>query len=798
MVLGVNAMSQDILKGKDLSQIKVDMISAEDLTKLKTQMAAMGMTPDQAEQLAISKGMLASEAAKLKLKLGNAIVITTNENKTIGEKNSTTRENNEPELLEKNKKNATLINPMIFGSELYSEASLSFEPNLKLATPLNYILGPEDQLIVSVYGVQEYNGNLTVSPDGAISIPNVGEIKVAGLTIEAATQKLKNIMGNGVYSYLKSGGSKLSVSLGKIRTISITIIGSNKPGNYRVSSLSSIFNALFIAGGPSRFGSFREIELLRNNKVERKIDLYRFLVDGNQSDNISLKDNDVIRIPAYKTRIELKGEVKRPGIFEVLPGESLSKILNYASGFTDEAYMNSVKVFQRNEKEKQIQDLQSSQFGVYIPKSGDVVEVSKILDRYRNRITIKGAVFRPEQYELVSNMHIADLIKRADGLKPDAYSERGQLVRLNDNLSKTFLSFDISKALNGDPINNHLLQKDDEVIISSVSDLKDKFQVTIQGEVRNPGKFDFVDKITLKDLILQAGGFTDAAFKNVEIARLLKRDSLIATDNKITTIIKTEINNQNLSSNGGEVITLLPFDVITVRKLPGYQIPESVIIDGQVQFPGPYTLGNSQERVSDILKRAGGFTPDAFPNGAYIKRYKSNNEKESAKEAFDKLQKASNDSTDILEKDILREFDKIPLAIEKILKNPGSMEDFILKSKDEIYIPKFDGQVKISGEVLLNTQVPFDSDKSLKYYISSAGGFTSNALKKKTYVVYANGKAEATSSFLFFKSYPKLEPGCELIVPKKREKRASNTAEIIGIASAVASLAGVTLAILKL
>lgn len=797
MLLGFSAKSQDILKGKDLSQIKVDMISAEDLNKLKSQLTASGMTPDQAEQLAISKGMLPTEAAKLKLKLANTS--TNPESKaTTSEKNNTARENNEPELLEKNNKKATLINPMIFGSELYREAALSFEPNLKLATPLNYILGPEDQLIVSVYGVQEYNGNLTVSPDGTISIPNVGEIKVAGLTIEAATQKLKNIMGNGVYSYLKSGGSKLSVSLGKIRTISITIIGSNKPGNYRVSSLSSIFNALFIAGGPSRFGSFREIELLRNNKVERKIDLYRFLVDGNQSDNISLKDNDVIRIPAYKTRIELKGEVKRPGIFEVLPSETLSKILNYASGFTDEAYMNSVKVFQRNDTEKQIQDLQSSQFGVYIPKSGDVVEVSKILDRYRNRITIKGAVFRPEQYELVSNMHIADLIKRADGLKPDAYSERGQLVRLNDNLSKTFLSFDISKALNGDPTNNHLLQKDDEVIISSVSDLKDKFQITIQGEVRNPGKFEFFDKITLKDLILQAGGFTDAAYKNVEIARLLKRDSLIATDINVTTIIKTEINNQSLSLIGGEVITLLPFDVITVRKLPGYQIPESVLIDGQVQFPGPYTLGNSQERVSDILKRAGGFSPDAYPEGAYVKRYKNIIEKERSKEAFEKLKKASNDSTDKLETDILRDFDKIPLSMNKILKNPGGMEDFLLKSKDEIYIPKFDGQVKISGEVLLNTQIPFDSDKSLKYYISSAGGFTSNALKKKTYVVYANGRAEATSSFLFFKSYPKLEPGCELIVPKKREKRASNTAEIIGIASAVASLAGVTLAILKL
>lgn len=791
------SFSQDLLKGNDLSQLKVEMISSSDLGKLKNQLTAAGISLDQAEQMAISKGMSPAEASKLKLKLATN---SNNNEAKLTEKIQGTRENIEQENLDLNKglKNAPLINPLIFGSELYSATSLSFEPNLKLATPVNYILGPEDQIQVSVFGIQEYNGNLLVSPEGTVSIPNVGEIKLAGLTIEAATQKLKTVMGNSVYSYLKSGGAKLSVSLSKIRTINITIIGSVKPGNYKISSLSSVFNALYISGGPASFGSFREIELIRNNKLEKKIDLYHFLIEGSQTDNVSLKDNDVIRIPTYKTRIELKGEIKRPGIFEVLPGESLFNILTYASGFTDDAYKGSVKIFQRNEKERQIQDLNSNDYKNYNPKSGDIVEVSKILDRYKNRVTISGAVYRPNQYELTQNLHVSELINKADGLKQDAYLDRGQIVRLKDDLTKTILSFDVKKAINGDLINNILLQKEDEVFISSVNDLKDKFKISIQGEVRLPGQYDFVEKLTLKDLILQSGGFTDAAYKKIEIARLLKRDSLSSTDNQSNIILQTEINGKDLSLSDAANIALEPYDVITVRRIAGYLKPESVIISGQIQYPGPYSLGNLSERVSDVIKRAGGFTPDAYPEGAYLKRFKTQIDKEKAKEAIVKLQKTTVDSTEKTENDILKEFDKIPLDMKKIFASPGGIEDIVLISNDEIFIPKFDGQVKINGEVLLSTQVPFAKSKNFSDYIDAAGGYTSSALKSKAFVVYPNGLASATKKFLFFKSYPQVTPGSAIIIPKKREKKANSTAEIIGLASALASLASVAIAILKL
>lgn len=793
--------SQDLLKGKDLSQIKVDMISASDLEKLKSQLSSAGISLDQAEQMAVSKGMPAIEAAKLKQKLTTTVStnVATDAKKT-SKVNVAERENSETEMLanEKTVNIKGLINPLIFGSELYNSVSMSFEPNLKMATPVNYILGPSDQILVTVYGVQEYSENLNISSEGSIFIPNVGEVKLAGMNIEAATQKLKTILGNSVYPYLKTGGAKLSVSLSKIRTISVTIIGSNRPGNYKISSLSSVFNALFISGGPSAFGSYREIELVRNNVVIRKIDLYKFLMEGSQEDNVSLKDNDVIRIPTYKTRVTIRGEVKRRGIFEVLPGESFSKILKFASGFTDNAYMGSVKVFQRNEKERQIQDLIESQYNSYFPKSGDVFEVSEILERFKNRVIINGAVFRPGQYELTNNLHVSDLINKSDGLKPDAFTERGQIIRFKEDLTKTLISFDIKKALAGDSKENILLQKEDSVIVTSILDLIDKYIVTIQGEVRVPGRYDFVEKTSLKDLILQAGGFTDASYRKIEIARILKKDSLSMTDNQSSTIYKIEIEDKDLSTSGASNFILEPMDVVTVRRIASYEKPITVEINGQVQYPGPYVLGITSERVSDLLKRAGGFAPDAYLEGAYIKRFKSLREKELAKDAFDKLQKASKDSSSNLEDEILREFDKIPLDMEKVLKNPGSTEDIILKEKDEIVIPKFDAQVKVSGEVLMSTQIPFESGRNLKYYIDAAGGFTSNAIRSKIYVVYANGKASATSHFLFFKSYPKIKAGSELIVPRKREKKASNTAEIIGIASAVASLAGVVIAITRL
>jgi protein involved in polysaccharide export with SLBB domain len=795
--------AQDILKGKDLSQVKVDQLSDGDIAKLKSQLTSNGMPIEQAEQAAIAKGMSKAEFAKLKLRL-EATTDATGTGKLKTAKPLATRTNNSSDSLDtgkydEEKKVKPLIDPLIFGSELFTAVAPNFEPNMKLATPLNYMLGPDDQLQVAVYGVQEYNGELLVSAEGNILVPNVGQIKVAGLTIEAATQKLKSIMGSGVYSYLRSGGSKLSVTLSKIRSIKVTVIGTNHPGNYNLSSLATVFNALYVAGGPSAFGSFREIELVRNNKVLRSIDLYRFLLHGDQTDNIGLQDNDVIRVPAYKKRMELQGQVKRPGIFEVLSGDSFAGILDFASGFTDTAYQSSVKIFQRNDKERKVADLEAADYSKYQPQTGDVVVASKILNRFANRVRITGSVFRPDVYGLSPGLTVAELIRKADGLKEDAFTGRGQIIRLQEDLTRSILSFDIRKALAGDAANNSLLQREDEVLISSVHDLRDSFKVTIQGEVRVPGQYDFVKNLSLKDLVVQAGGFSDAAYKTIEIARLIKRDSIKAGDDGASLIIIANIDGEgDLNSATANNIPLQAFDVITIRRKAGYTLPESVSISGQVQYPGPYVLSNRNERVSELLKRAGGLIPDAYPEGAFIKRYKTDQEKLKAQEVAKKLKKAVKDSTETISEEILQEFDKVSIDLAQIIKYPGTVSDLILHSKDELYIPKFEAQVKVSGEVLLNTQVPFEMGRGFGSYIGAAGGFSPFALKKRAYIVYANGRAARTKRFLFFNAYPKVKPGSEIVVPKAADKKSSSTAEIVGLTSGLVSLAGVVIAILKL
>ncbi len=800
LIIISTATAQDLFKGNNLASVRVDQLSDGDIAKLKSQLTAQGMTIDQAEPMAIAKGMSAAEFAKLKARLSGAANTNAAGAKKVAPSNG--REASASDTADTDsytqKPPKPLIDPLIFGSELYTSVAPSFEPNMSLATPLNYVLGPNDQIAVSVYGVQEYNGELTVSPEGNVSIPNVGLIRVAGLTIEAATQKIKNTMGSTVYTYLRSGGSKIAVTLSKIRTIKVTIIGANRPATYRLSSLATVFNALYVSGGPAAFGSFREIELMRDNKLFKKIDLYRMLLNGDQSDNVGLKDNDVIRIPSYKTRVSLKGQVKRPGIFEVLPGENFANVLAFASGFTDDAYQASVKIFAQTSKERQIKDLAQAQYNTYAPQIGDEFVVGKLLNRYANRVKIAGAVYRPDVFELTPSLKVADLIRKADGLTQDAYTGRAQIIRLQEDLTRSLVSFDVAKALNGEAAHNILLQREDEVIVTSKQELKDSFNVYIQGEIRKPGTFEFVQGLTLKDLILQAGGFTDAAYKSIEIARIIKRDSIEQKDFRAAEIINTEIDGD--ISTAAASIQLNAFDVVTIRRKAGYTLPESVKITGQVQYPGPYALSARNERVSAILKRAGGYTADAFVEGAYLVHNKTAEEKKKEEEAIERSKKILKDSSSLSELEDQKKvtFIKVPLNLTGILSNPGSEEDLVLKVGDEIFIPKYDGQIKVGGAVLLTTQVPYSKNNSFANYITAAGGYSADAIKRKAYIVYANGEAARSKKFLFFTTRPKVRPGSEIVVPKKEAGKKVSTGELIGISSSIASLAGLIIALLRL
>jgi protein involved in polysaccharide export with SLBB domain len=836
LTLSLSTYAQDPLSGRDLTNFKTEALSENQISALQQKLKQSGMTIDQVQSQAIAKGMPPEEFAKLKdrvngisgivmaksVKRGNTITQTGSSNIA---KDSTTITIN------------SSINSLVYGSELFATSSSnSNTANKVIATPLNYEIGPNDVIKLVVYGVQEYSSDLIVSKEGKIQVDNVGQIKVAGLSIEAAKTRIKQQMAATAYSSLSRGESKLDISLGDIRTIHITVIGAYKSGTYNVSSLSNVISALSEAGGPNTIGSYREIEVIRNNKIFTKVDLYRFLQYGDQSQNIGLKDNDIIRVPAYKKRIELTGEVKRPGIFEVMGNESFNQILEYAGGFSDNAYSAMVKIIQKNDKEKSVKDLSKLEYEKYQPKSGDVISISKIINRYQNRVVLSGAVYRPDVYELQPGMRIADLINKADGLKEDAFTGRAQLIRTKPNLLKEMISINLSKALEKNTTENILLQREDELYINSILEIRDSLKVDLFGEVKTVGSFNYLDSMTVKDLILMAGGFTYAANKNIEVARLVQYGEKVE-NNQVTTIFKTEINGDLSFNPGQENIVLQPLDVITITKKVGYTLPEVITISGQVQSAGKYTLSSRVEKVSDIVKRAGGLIGEAYGEGAYIKRkrfdidsLKSDETKTSIELAYTRKFKAKQEAdknsilntpstsamgtTDIdlnptakgnklkdtlnaLFKDIEEDYYQIAIDINYIMQHPGSELDLVLRGKDEIVIPKMDNRVKISGGVLRPTNIVYREGLTVGECISAAGGISEYAKRGRAYVIYANGKSNRTKIFGIFRVNPSIRPGAEVVIPEtdaKKEKAITTIVQFTTvIAQVIAALATISL-----
>ena len=830
-ILGLNAHAQSFLAGKDLSTIKVDALTNAEIAQIQAQIKQAGVSIDMLESQAIAKGMSPAEFAKLKARLassktisksGSPLVKRTQSNKVDYEKDST--------LIKPENK----INPLIYGSELFANEN-GFGENQNIATPLNYEVGTNDVLKLVVYGVQEYSSDLEVSKEGNVLIENVGRVKVAGLTIEAATTRIRQQMANTAYPSLRSGESKLALTVGDTRTIQVTIIGAQRSGNYNVSSLSTILNALTEAGGPNEIGSYRNIELIRNNKLFKKIDLYAFMQNGDQSQNMGLKDRDVIRVPAYKGRVEIKGQVKRPGIFEINSStENFNQFLQYAGGFDDTAYTAWVKVIQKNEKEKVVKDLAAKEFASYIPQGGDIIQISKILDRFRNRVKLSGAVFRPDFYELTEGMRISDLIQKADGLKEDAYVGRAQLIRLKPNLLKELVSINLSKALQKGSEENIYLQREDELYINSIVDLRDSLTVDLLGEVRSQGRFNYVDSMTVKDLILMAGGFKYEASKQIEVARLIQNDDAV-TNNKVATILTTVVNGDLSFNPGQENFVLQPMDVVTITKKVGFTNPEVVSISGQVQSVGKYTLSSRVERVSDIVKRAGGLIGQAYGEGAFIKRsrfnidtLRSDESKTSVEQAYIRKFKAQQlaakmdvktslmdedglggaekqnkknlkDTLDILYKELENDYYQIAIDINQIMNKPGSEQDLVLRDKDEIVIPKTDNRVKISGGVLRPTNIVYRDGLSIGECISAAGGISEYARRGRAYVIYANGKSKRTMHFGVFRINPTIKPGAEVVLPETDVKKEKAITSIIQFTTVIAQIGSVlaTLAILN-
>ncbi len=748
----VNSHAQGALNASNLTTFKAGALSDAEVIQIQKELANNNMTFDQAAKLAIAKGAPAAEIEALKGRLQTAPAPI--ETATI---DPTVQAEIAP-IIAATK--AVTKDLTLFGSELFGSPNLSFEPNTNIPASPNYVLGINDVLELNIWGVQQLSYSGKISNRGIIAVPNVGEVFVSGLTLDAAETKLKAAVSR-IYSTVGSG-SKFSVNVSSFRTISITIIGASQPGNYKVSSMSTVFNALHLAGGPSSIGSYRNIEVIRNDKVIRVVDLYKFLTRGDQSDNIGLKDNDVIRIPAYKARISLEGEVKRPGIFELAAGENLERILEYAGWFTENAYINRIAIEQKTGKERKVADLTAANYASYIPQAGDVISVAKILDRYENRVQVRGAIFRPGTYSIEAGMTVKTLVEKANGVVENVFLERATLIRELPDLTKTYLTINLKAALAGDAIQNISLQKEDELVVYFNYDLLDKDSISIDGEVRKAGNYTFVQNMTLQDVIMDAEGLTDLAAKKIEIARV-RKDSLYDAKDP-NRIIHFNLVYDPIANSDAARFQLAPEDNIIVRRIEVYETPQQVTVSGTVLYPGPYSLVTKDERVSDLLIRTGGFTNESNPSQMHI----------------------------------LRNGLLIPITWRTAAHKPTRRSNMILKSGDQLIVPNIETTVKITGAVMLPTEVPVEGDKSVRHYINSAGGEKDNADLKRVYVVYQNGRTVATSHFLFFKNYPEVAAGAEVVVPEKPVKEKRNSGEIIGYSTMFTSLASVIIAVLKL
>lgn len=791
-------LTQDILKLKDLSNYKIELLSDDDLIKFKQQLQQRGLTESEAEQLALQRGLPTVELSKLRARLASM-------NKSFGRNNSIASKviselNDSVPSPNYGQNQETEVRNKVFGSEIFSNPSIIFEPNNRLPTPKNYILGTDDELLIDIFGFQEVNHKLVVSPEGTINIPMIGNIVIVGLTIEQASKRIKEKMERNGYSSLRDNTSQIIISVGRVRSIRITVIGEAKhPGSYTLSSLSTLFNALYLAGGPNEKGSMRQIELFRNNKLHLKLDAYDFLLKGDLSKNIRILDQDVIRIPPAELTVTLNGGVKHTGIFEMLPSENLKTLLEFCGGFSNEAYTASVQVKQVTETERAIKDISKIDFEKYFPRSGDTITVGKILNRYKNKVNISGGVNRPGQYELTKGLGLSDLIKRAEGLKEDAYMDRGVVIRVDDSdLTKRIIPFSVIELLNKNK-NDLLLQKNDEILIGQAMDYKEKYLVTLEGEVRKPGIFPFFKGMTLTDLIFLADGFTDASeLGNIEIARRVEGDG-DSKKNQTAIIIETNAN-RDLRLRTSEIV-LHPWDVVSIRKKKDYKEQLSVRVEGEVKFPGNYILSEKNERVSSLLKRAGGITDEAFVEAASLIRVNKSMLKEGkiSEDKVRKIQKQLKDTSSTLVESYTNPTIKVGLDLFKILVSPRGLEDILLQEGDILNIPKQHSEVKVNGEVMVPSEVVFKKGENLKYYIDKAGGFTDDAREKRVYVLYPNGDADRVKRILFFKRYPQITPGSEILVPKipEHKRNVLTTAEIIGLTSALASMAGVVIAILR-
>ena len=762
---------------------------------------AAGMTDDQIQQ-EIAKRMGQSGAGQTTSRASDAVISDRVIATTPGEDSISPEEQRKRNLPENDLKEA------VFGREIFSNKNLSFEPDLNIPTPKNYILSAGDELLINVWGDSELNLKLKVSPEGTILIPNLGPVSVSGLTIETAENRIRQELGR-IMSTLSGNtdgaNTFVSVSLSQIRSIKVNIVGEVvAPGTYTLPSFATLFNALYAAGGVNKIGSLRGIKVYRNSKEVAKLDVYDYLLNGKYNTNIRLEENDMVIVSPYDQLAVVRGKVKRNRIFEMKKGETLQQLLNMAGGFTGDAYKKDVRIKRKADSRYQIATVTEDKYPTFAMMDGDSLLVDSVIPFYENRLIVTGAVWRPGEYELNGTVHtVKGLINQAAGLKGDEFTGRAQITRLNPDFTTTVIAVDIRGILNGTSPDIEL-KPEDILNIPSLFDLREPYTIKVSGAVNYVDTvLPYRNNLTVEDAIMMAGGLKEsAATVNVEVARRIKDTKTYENSNRTAEVFNFELNdNLGLISvdgkNSNSVFTLEPFDEVYVRFSPGYQEQQVVKVDGEITFSGDYVLAEKNSRLSNIIAKAGGITSDAYVKGASLKRQLTEDEMRRLETLLQlSTNKQSRDSV-ALSLENIKNY-SVGIDLEKALANPGSAHDVVLRDGDELYIPQLQSTVKINGAVTYPNSVTYTKGMSVGNCLSQAGGYNDIA-RKYPIVIYMNGKVATTKkSFIFFKRYPKVEPGCEIVVPTKTQRdRKTSLAEVLSIASSTTSMAAMVTSIIN-
>ena len=778
LAFGGSAYAQSRMTDQQvLEYVKEGMKSGKDQRTLASELARQGVTREQAERVkklyeqqtsTTSSQQTGTERAEsvLRTQVEESAPLSMDDNTPAAE-----------ELVAENR---------VFGRNIFNTKNLTFEPSVNLATPPNYRLGPGDEVVIDIWGTSQNTIRQQISPDGTINIEKIGPVNLNGMTVAEANNYMKKVLGK-TYSGLDTpdGTLEIRLTLGNARTIQINVMGEVvQPGTYALSSFSTVFHALYRAGGVNDIGSLRNVQVTRNGKNVATVDVYEFIMKGKTQDDIRLQEGDVIIVPAYEALVQISGNVKRPMKFEMKKDETLSTLLNYAGGFSSDAYTRSLRVVRQNGEEYEINTVKEIDYSVYRMRNGDVVTAEAILNRFTNKLEIRGAVYRPGIYQLSGQLNtVRELVDEAKGLMGDAFTNRAVLQREREDLTSEVISVNIRGIMAGTSPDIPL-QKNDILYIPSIHDLEDRGDVAIFGEVAKPDSYPFSDNMTLEDLIIRAGGLREAASTvRVDVSRRIKDAKSTDYTDSIGQTFTFSLKD-GFVIDGQQGFVLQPYDQVFVRRSPGYQAQQNVQVTGEVLFGGTYAMTNREERLSDIIRKAGGATPNAYLRGAKLTRVANEAEKKRMRDVINLMNRqfgeAMMDSLGIRVEDTFT----VGIELDKAVANPGSEYDLVLREGDVINVPKLNNTVKINGAVMMPNTVGYLKGKDVDYYLDQAGGYALNAKKSKKFVIYMNGQVARIKG----SDKTKIEPGCEIIVPTRSNKKTS-VGEILGYTSSFASLA---------